>query len=342
MLMQAGLCWMCSLAALCLWCACVVAVVSDKVKVMSNPYPQTVHDFFGFAECLYAVEYASQCPSEHSAKVAEALEAGGVPWEFDGLRGYDFGCWSPLALLFPAAEVPVVQVSLAKSKDSILHVQMGKALGQLRDEGYLLLCTGGITLGLMDMAFNDGQPSPAAAAFDSWVYEVLLYEENKAQYDTAEEAWDGRNERLMRWNLAIEGVHQAAKACHPSGDHFLPLIVAAASGGPSKQVRRAARAMRACQGCGRRRALAPATGSLPLLPLPRSLLCERAGFSLSVWVQGSRILVPRRPFVVPLSCEGGRVAGVNRHPPPCPHPRLSVCPSVCLSQISKSHSCSCL
>jgi len=221
---------------------CIVCVSArwvsdtDNVKVMSCPYPNTVHDFFGFADCLNVVQYAAHCPSEHSAKVAEALEAGGVPWEFDGLRGYDFGCWSPLALMFPDAEVPVVQVSLAKNKDSIYHVKIGKALGELRDEGYLLLCTGGVTLGLMDLGFGETQPPPAAVAFDQWVYEVLSYEENKEMYETVEEAWEGRNSRLTLWNLPIEGVHMAAKLCHPTGDHFLPLIVASASGGPSKQI----------------------------------------------------------------------------------------------------------
>ena len=209
---------------------------TDQVKVMSNPYPQTVHDFFGFADCLYAVEYAAQCPSEHSAKVAESLEAFAIPWEFDGVRGYDFGCWSPLALIFPGAEIPVVQVSLAKSKDSIFHSRLGRALGELRDEGYLLLCTGGVTMGLMDISFGDSPPAPSAVAFDQWVYEVLLYEENKDDHDTADSAWAARTHRLTSWNLPVEGVHNAAKSCHPTGDHILPLIVASASGGPSKQL----------------------------------------------------------------------------------------------------------
>jgi len=221
---------------------CIVCVSArwvsdtDSVKIMSSPYPNTVHDFFGFADCLYGVEYAAKCPTEHSAKVAEALQAGGIPWEFDGLRGYDFGCWSPLALMFPDAEVPVVQVSLAKNKDSIYHVKLGKALGELRDEGYLLLCTGAVTLGLIDLSFGESMPPPAAVAFDQWVYEVLLYEENKKIYETVEDAWEGRNNRLTLWNLPLEGVHLAAKQCHPTGDHFLPLIVASASGGPSKQI----------------------------------------------------------------------------------------------------------
>ena len=188
---------------------CIVCVsarwVSDNdcVKVMSNPYPQTVHDFFGFADCLYGVEYAAECPPEHSARVAEALEEGGITWEFDGLRGYDFGCWSPLALIFPGAEIPVVQVSLAKNKDSIFHAKIGRALGELRDENYLLVCTGGITFNLMDIAFGAESISASAFAFDQWVSEVLKYEEKKAIYTTADQAWDARNNRLTLWNLPV-------------------------------------------------------------------------------------------------------------------------------------------
>ena len=77
---------------------------------MSNPRPQTVHDFFGFAECLYEVDYAADGSVETAAMVAEALTSAGIAWEFDGQRGYDVGCWSPAALLFPDASVPLFQV----------------------------------------------------------------------------------------------------------------------------------------------------------------------------------------------------------------------------------------
>ena len=81
------------------------------VKIMSNPRPQTVHDFFGFAECLYEVEYEAEGSVETAALIAELLTEAGIAWEFDGQRGFDFGCWSPLALLVPDASVPILQVA---------------------------------------------------------------------------------------------------------------------------------------------------------------------------------------------------------------------------------------
>mmetsp|Transcript_23619 Transcript_23619/g.36919 ORF Transcript_23619/g.36919 Transcript_23619/m.36919 type:complete len:406 (-) Transcript_23619:181-1398(-) len=203
---------------------------------MSSQYPRTVHDFFGFAECLYEVEYAAENKPEACAKIAEALDAAEIPWEFDGTRGYDFGCWSPVALIFPAADVPLIQVSLHSSLDEATHVRLGQALGTLRDVGYLLVCTGGVTHNLMDLSFGDDRLPPAAVGFDNWVGEVLKYEENRTQYEEVDEAWSARSARLCKWLDPDQGVFLAAQNCHPTPEHFLPLLVASGSGGPCSTV----------------------------------------------------------------------------------------------------------
>lgn len=223
---------------------CVVCVSarwvsdSDKVKVMSNPYPKTVHDFFGFAECLNEVEYAATCDSEMSAKVAEALENHDIPWEFDGQRGYDFGCWSPMALLFPSADIPVVQVSLHASLEPDIHFRIGEALGGLRESNFLVVCSGGLTHNLMDISFGEEAIPPSAITFEQWVQEVMRYEENRSELITPEEAWGARNRRLARWQEVAEGVVLAAKRCHPTPEYYLPLCVASASGGSSSVIHR--------------------------------------------------------------------------------------------------------
>eukprot|EP00960_Hanusia_phi_P001741 50114-Hanusia_phi.AAC.5 len=200
---------------------------------MSGTSPKTVHDFFGFAESLYQVQYLARGDAEFAAQVGEALERWGIPWKFDGTRGYDFGCWSPLSLIFPAADVPIVQVSLSGNLEEEQHVRLGKALGDLRDCGFLLVCTGGITHSLLDLSFGESDPNIQAGIFDQWVSQLLDREENKPAWRTADEAWDARSYKLCSWNKHKDDtIRIAAAASHPTREHFLPLLVASGSGGP--------------------------------------------------------------------------------------------------------------
>jgi 4,5-DOPA dioxygenase extradiol len=203
---------------------------------MANPRPRTVHDFFGFAEGLYEVEYCARCEAEHSAKVAEVLAVAGIPVEFEGQRGFDVGCWSPLCLIFPAADVPVVQVSLHGSRDAQFHVRIGKALGALRDIGYLIVGTGGVTWNLLDLDYGGGEPPAAAVAVDRWVKDVVSREENKPQWLAAADAdvaWEARSQKLARIFDHRVDIAEAARRAHPSPDSFLPLIVASGPQPPS-------------------------------------------------------------------------------------------------------------
>ncbi|EKX53580.1 hypothetical protein GUITHDRAFT_50144, partial [Guillardia theta CCMP2712] len=198
---------------------CIVCVSArwisetEEVKVMSSPSPKTVHDFFGFAESLYQVQYLARGDAEFAAQVGEALERWEIPWKFDGTRGYDLGCWSPLSLIFPAADVPILQVSLSGNLDEAFHVRLGKALGELRDCGFLLVCTGGVTHSLLDLSFGESDPNPA--------------------WQSADEAWDARSSKLCSWNKhKDDNIRIAASSSHPTREHFLPLLVASGSGGP--------------------------------------------------------------------------------------------------------------
>ncbi|KAJ1492149.1 Extradiol ring-cleavage dioxygenase, class III enzyme, subunit B [Baffinella frigidus] len=234
--------------------SCTQVMCHPRPKtVMCHPRPKTVHDFFGFAEGLYEVEYCATCDAEHSARVAEALSEGGIPVEFEGNRGFDVGCWqtppiatratvdgvgpiltvkigptpSPMCLLFPAANIPVVQVSLHSGREGLMHLRMGQALGALRDIGYLILCTGGITFNLLELGYGDRQPPPAAVVWvkdvmtyeeskpwPTWVKDVMTYEEKK-KWPTADAAWDARSQKLAQVFSPTADVSHAALLSHP-------------------------------------------------------------------------------------------------------------------------------
>ena len=205
-----------------------------KFRVMSNPKPTTIHDFVGFADSLYEIEYVAEGSPLGAARVAEALSNAGIEWEFDERRGFDLGCWSPLALLFPDADVPVLQVSLNASLKAEDHIAIGQALGPLRHEGYLLVCTGGVTHNPMEISLSssENQPPPIwAEMVDTFVANVLLSSPlNEGNGGGGKAPWVQRARRLAA-NDGHEGIARAMITAHPAGTYLLPLLVAAAAGG---------------------------------------------------------------------------------------------------------------
>ena len=135
------------------------------------------------------------------------IEAAGLPTQLDAARGYDHGTFVPLAVMFPEASVPVVQVSMQMGYDPLRHVALGRALAPLRDEGVLIVGSGLSYHNLRALGPAARQPS---AAFDAWLQDTLVGAAPQA-----------RVERLARWSEA-----PAARMCHPQEDHLIPLMVA--------------------------------------------------------------------------------------------------------------------
>jgi 4,5-DOPA dioxygenase extradiol len=194
---------------------------------MSSTNPKTVHDFSGFPEALYEIEYLAEGSVQGAARVAEALSNAGIEWEFDARRGFDFGCWSPLALLFPDADIPVLQVSLHGSLEPEHHIALGEALSPLRHEGFLIVCTGGVTHNPMEISLSDQPPPLWAETVDTFVANVLLSPAGDGDDMTARRK---RSQRLAACD-GSERVAAAMAAAHPAGTYLLPLLVAAAAGG---------------------------------------------------------------------------------------------------------------
>jgi 4,5-DOPA dioxygenase extradiol len=178
------------------------------VAVTTAERPETIHDFYGFPDPLYRIQYPAPGDPALAAQVVERLTGAGFPAVGDPARGLDHGAWSPLLHGWPLAETPVVQVSLPAILPADL-LRFGAALAPLRDEGVLLLASGGAVHNLGEIAFDDERRAPRgwAVEFDAWVGERVA-------------ALDAPG--LVRWRA--EAPH--AQRAHPTTEHFDPLLVA--------------------------------------------------------------------------------------------------------------------
>ena len=187
----------------------------EKVfTVSSHPNPDTIHDFSGFPSHYHKVQYLAKGSPDLAQKVCSLLTEQGIEIKEDPGRGLDHSGWVPLSLLYPEADIPVVSLSLKVSKRPEDHYQMGYALRSLRDKGILIIGSGTATHNLKGF-FSEEPPKltdPAddrALKFNEWLKERIHDDHDILQY---------------RQKAPF------ASHCHPSADHFLPLIVAMGAG----------------------------------------------------------------------------------------------------------------
>lgn len=172
--------------------------------------PATIHDFGGFADELHAFEYAAPGDPALARDVTRRLGDAGVDAELVE-RGLDHGAWVPLALLYPRADVPVVPLALQPARGPRHHVELGRALADLRDEGVLVLASGSATHNLRELGAGDAAPE-WVRSFDAWI---------------AERVERGAVEELVAYR---ELAPHAARN-HPTEEHLLPLFVALGAAG---------------------------------------------------------------------------------------------------------------
>ncbi|MCK3844523.1 MULTISPECIES: class III extradiol ring-cleavage dioxygenase [unclassified Pseudomonas] len=187
---------------------------SHELLVSGSAAPETWHDFGGFPRELFAVQYPAPGDPQLANEIVELLQADGLTARVDNQRPFDHGTWVPLSLMYPAADIPVVQVSLPSRMGPAFQTRVGYALCRLRDQGVLLIGSGSIThnLGELDWRAGPETITPWALAFRDWVVEKLAAGDETALHDY----------RL----LAPHAVRS-----HPSDEHLLPLYFARGAGG---------------------------------------------------------------------------------------------------------------
>lgn len=172
----------------------------------SSPAPGMVYDYGGFPAHTYSVVYPAPGAPELATRVQGLLQEAGLPVALDSERGYDHGTFVPLAVMYPDAQVPVLQMSLRAGLDPAEHIALGRALAPLRDEDVLIVGSGLSYHNLRNFGAGGRAPSKA---FDVWLQDVMAA------------APAVRAEALVNWESA-----PAARICHPREEHLLPLMVA--------------------------------------------------------------------------------------------------------------------
>jgi len=187
---------------------------SNELLVSGNPQPDTWHDFGGFPQALFEMQYPAPGDPLMAAEVADRLEHAGLHARIDPKRPFDHGVWVPLSLMYPQADIPIVQVSLPTHGGPALQTRVGQALAGLRELGVLLIGSGSITHNLRELDWHAGPESvePWAREFRDWMVEKLEAQDEVALHDYRRQAPNAvRN--------------------HPSDEHLLPLYFARGAGG---------------------------------------------------------------------------------------------------------------
>jgi 4,5-DOPA dioxygenase extradiol len=178
-------------------------------RVTTSPAPRTIHDFRGFPPELFAVEYPAPGSPELAARVRSLFDEGQV--QGDERWGLDHGTWSVLRHMYPAADVPVVQLSLDREMSPEQHYTLARKLRPLREEGVLILGSGNIVHALQFIQWEaDAVPYDWAVDFDAAIREFLVTR---------------NHEGLLRYR---ELLGRNAQLALPTEEHYLPLLYVAA------------------------------------------------------------------------------------------------------------------
>ena len=187
-----------------------------EFSVTGHVRPPLIFDYAGFPPHTYELTYPAPGNPDLAARITALIHGDRANAHIDHKRGLDHGVFIPLKLMFPRADIPVVQVSLRRDLDPAAHIEAGRALAQLRNEGVLIVGSG---MSFHNMpGYGDPRFSAISAEFDDWL-------------STAVESQPAERDQLLeRW---AEAPH--ARSCHPQGaeEHLLPLMVAAGAAGDS-------------------------------------------------------------------------------------------------------------
>lgn len=178
--------------------------------------PSLLFDYVGFPDHTYRLTWPAPGSPDIARRVRDLLGIAGIVSDEDNTRGWDHGVFVPMKVILPAADIPVVQLSLQYGLDPSLHLAMGRALKPLRGEGVLIIGSGQTYHNMRGSTAGSMQSDLMAEAFDAWLREQLVDSRT-------------RDLALTNWELAPYARH-----AQPHEDHLLPLMVAAgaASGEP--------------------------------------------------------------------------------------------------------------
>jgi 4,5-DOPA dioxygenase extradiol len=185
-----------------------------SATVTGGERPQTVHDFGGFPEQLYEIEYPAPGEPALAGEIAQLLDADGITVNQDTRRGFDHGAWVPLLLMYPAADVPVVQLSIEPALGTGYHYRLGELLAPLRERGVLIIGSGSATHNLR--GYFRGAPGDRSP---SWVTDFNEWLAEHVGANDVDTLLDFRRRAPF------------ARENHPTDEHYVPLLCALGAAG---------------------------------------------------------------------------------------------------------------
>ena len=178
----------------------------------SSAHPETIHDFYGFPEEMYRMRYPVRGETILAEQALELCRSAGISAALNPERGLDHGAWVPLMAVFPAADIPVVQVSIPFAQGPRGVFAVGAALRPMLREGVLFMGSGGFTHNLGALSRTGAKTPDWARKFRDWAVEALVH---------------NRLEDLLEAPMRAPNFKEA----HPRAEHWLPLYFALGAAG---------------------------------------------------------------------------------------------------------------
>lgn len=180
-------------------------------RVIARDRNSLLYDYTGFPPHTYQLRYDAPGAPALADRVIELLHDAGIVAGKDTVRGLDHGVFIPFLLVYPDADIPITQLSLAQGASEADLVAMGSAIAPLRDEGVLIVGSGMTYHNIAGILGRIPHQEAVAAGFDHWLWSALKANDREAA--------------LAGWRKAPN-----AGQCHPSPEHLLPLLVVAGAG----------------------------------------------------------------------------------------------------------------
>lgn len=190
--------------------------LEQPVQVTANSKPALIYDYYGFPQSTYALKYPAIGDPKLAQQIAELLRNKQIDCQLNAQRGWDHGVFVPLLIMYPNANIPVVQLSLNSQLDPADHLAIGQALSSLREQGVLIVGSG---MSFHNMrAYGNSAFTPISAVFDQWLSQSMQL------------TGEARKHAILNWQSAPQ-----ARACHPdhAEEHLIPLFVVAGAASES-------------------------------------------------------------------------------------------------------------
>ena len=191
--------------------------IDAGTAVSFTEQPATIHDFGGFPEALYALQYPAPGAPDLAAHIVELFNDANIPVA-SAPRGLDHGAWVPLRLMYPDADIPVTQIALMRGASATQHQRFGAALSILRQQGILVIGSGSLTHNLAEFRGREfDAPAPSwVTDFSTWMHTSMSDLSRASQ-----------SEALQNYRALAP----AAVRNHPTEEHLMPLFVALGAAG---------------------------------------------------------------------------------------------------------------